>query len=40
MRTAIEQIVESRHPVNVDETKAVLREIMQSVVLVGLSQFF
>ena len=38
MRTAIEQIVESRHPVNVDETKAVLREIMQSVVLVGLSR--
>lgn len=38
MFTAIEQIISSYNPSSTDETKAILREIVQSIVLVGLSR--
>ena len=38
MLTTIEQIVKSYNPSTIDETKAVIREIVQSIVLIGLSR--
>ena len=37
MKTAIEEIIRSYNVSTVQETKAVLREILLSIVLVGLS---
>lgn len=36
--TALEQIVKSYHPESLDETKLVIRELVQQIVLVGLSR--
>lgn len=38
MVTTIEQIVKSYNPTTIDETKAIVREIVQSIVLIGLSR--
>ena len=38
MVTTIEQIVKSYNPSTLDETKAIIREIVQSIVLIGLSR--
>ncbi len=38
MVTTIEQIVKSYNPSNLDETKAIIRELVQSIVLIGLSR--
>ena len=38
MVTTIEQIVKSHNPSTIDETKAIIREIVQSIVLIGLSR--
>jgi len=38
MKTSIEQIINSYSPKSIDETKAILREITQSIVLIGLSR--
>ena len=38
MVTTIEQIVKSYNPSNLDDTKAIIREIVQSIVLIGLSR--
>ncbi len=38
METTIEQIVKSYNPSTLDETKATVREIIQSIVLIGLSR--
>ena len=38
METTIEQIVKSYNPSTLDETKAIVREIIQSIVLIGLSR--
>lgn len=38
MVTSIEQIVNSYNPSTMDETKAIVREIIQSIVLIGLSR--
>lgn len=38
MKTIIEQIVKSYNTSTIDETKAIVREIVQSIVLIGLSR--
>ena len=38
MLTTIEEIVKSYNPSTIDETKAVIREIVQSIMLIGLSR--
>lgn len=38
MATTIEQIIKSYNPTTIDETKEIIREILQSLVLVGLSR--
>lgn len=38
MKTAIEEIVRSRNPKTTEEAKAILREVVQSIVLIGLSR--
>lgn len=38
MATTIERIIKSYNPTTIDETKAIIREILQSLVLVGLSR--
>ena len=38
MVTTIEQIVKSYNPSTLDETKAIIRELVQSIVLIGLSR--
>ena len=38
MVTSIEQIIKSYNPSTIDETKAIVREVVQSIILVGLSR--
>lgn len=38
MRTTIDELIQSYNPTTIDETKAALREIIQSIVLLGLSR--
>ena len=36
--TTLEQIIKSYNPKTIEETKAIIREIVQSIVLIGLSR--
>lgn len=38
MQTTIEEIISSYNPSTIEETKAIIREIVQSIVLIGLSR--
>lgn len=38
MQLTIEQIIKEKNPSSIDETKALLREIIQSIILIGLSR--